>query len=268
MSNKQFLYKYRYFDSKGFHLKIISEQEIYFASPKELNDPFDCKIPVRFDKSDRKNLILSAERKVKRENPNIHPNQLKKEAEKLAFAFLKDKNENQIRFENNHRNLVDRKVGICSFSMTKNHSSMWSLYSNLHRGFMVVFDFQLLRRFFEEFFLENSKTKGAPLVYGIDVKYEDETPTITLDLLDSGIKHFLNLFSIKSEDWKFENEFRFVSYNKTKIKFKVPKSSIVEVIAGVNISSEHFDVLSNLCSDTGILLRKATIEPKFFKPVY
>lgn len=37
------LYKYR--DRKNrYHRRIIRNNEIYFASPKDFNDPFDCRI--------------------------------------------------------------------------------------------------------------------------------------------------------------------------------------------------------------------------------
>ncbi len=47
------LYKFRYFDEKGYHLRILTDNEIFFASPKLFNDPFDCRIPVRYDLGNR-----------------------------------------------------------------------------------------------------------------------------------------------------------------------------------------------------------------------
>ena len=40
----QILYKYRCWDDEN-HRRILEEGEIFFVSPKEFNDPFDCRIP-------------------------------------------------------------------------------------------------------------------------------------------------------------------------------------------------------------------------------
>ncbi len=34
------------------HRRLLTHREIYFASPKEFNDPFDCRIPPRYDLED------------------------------------------------------------------------------------------------------------------------------------------------------------------------------------------------------------------------
>lgn len=269
MEERELLYKYRYFDKDGYHLRIISDLELYFASPEELNDPFDCKITVRYDLSDRRSHIKSAERHISKKDPSIHPNKLKKEAEKLVKEFLKNKERNQLRFEERHSSTVDKKVGVCSLSRNRNHSSMWSLYSNLHKGFLIVFDKKILEEHFIKILMSNHEKKGFPLTFGIDVEYQESTPKITLDLLDSEDRmNFLKLFSTKSEDWRYENEFRFFCYNKSSQIFKIPKESIVRVIAGIQISPKDFQKLENICKQAGVNLNRAEKDPKFFKPVY
>jgi hypothetical protein len=41
------LYKYRNWTDEN-HKKMLKENELFFASPRSFNDPFDCKIPVNF----------------------------------------------------------------------------------------------------------------------------------------------------------------------------------------------------------------------------
>jgi len=42
------LYKYRDWKNEK-HKRLITEQEIYFPSPLDFNDPFDSRIPIRWD---------------------------------------------------------------------------------------------------------------------------------------------------------------------------------------------------------------------------
>ena len=48
------IYKYRDW-SKEFHRRMITDRELYLASPKDFNDPFDCRITQNFEllKSDK-----------------------------------------------------------------------------------------------------------------------------------------------------------------------------------------------------------------------
>jgi len=39
----RYLYKFRYFDKDDYHLRILTQNEIFFASPSLFNDPYDCR---------------------------------------------------------------------------------------------------------------------------------------------------------------------------------------------------------------------------------
>ena len=45
MNNSQILYKYRTYSARA--LEILIKQELYFASPESLNDPYDCSINIK-----------------------------------------------------------------------------------------------------------------------------------------------------------------------------------------------------------------------------
>lgn len=50
---RQFLHKYRCWDDDN-HKKMLREREIFFTSPANFNDPFDCGLPIKFfDMSDK-----------------------------------------------------------------------------------------------------------------------------------------------------------------------------------------------------------------------
>jgi hypothetical protein len=48
-SAPKIVYKYRGDWNNPYHRKLITEQLMWFAPPKELNDPYDIRTPVRFD---------------------------------------------------------------------------------------------------------------------------------------------------------------------------------------------------------------------------
>ena len=43
----QIIYKYRDWQI-GYHRNILTHNQIFLASPKDFNDPFDCRIPEDF----------------------------------------------------------------------------------------------------------------------------------------------------------------------------------------------------------------------------
>ena len=45
------LYKYRDWGNP-YNKKLLTDNEVYFASPREFNDPLDCAIPFRYDEKD------------------------------------------------------------------------------------------------------------------------------------------------------------------------------------------------------------------------
>lgn len=53
---QEFLYKYREFDNKNKNMewiqRIFTHNELYFPSPQQFNDPFDCRVQASFEASD------------------------------------------------------------------------------------------------------------------------------------------------------------------------------------------------------------------------
>ena len=44
----EFLYKFRRW-ANAYDQLILTKQRVWFASPADFNDPFDCRIPFRYD---------------------------------------------------------------------------------------------------------------------------------------------------------------------------------------------------------------------------
>src|SRR5258706_15682633 len=86
------VYKYR--DWKNdFHKRVLLNHELFLSSPKNFNDPFDCKIPLAFeklfgDKIAAKQYVLEL---VKSEFPDLSNDEYeKKTEEELSNPRLHD----------------------------------------------------------------------------------------------------------------------------------------------------------------------------------
>lgn len=117
-----YLYKYKAIDK--FTHSIIANNEMYFNSPENFNDPYDCNIPIESTSSDEniRDWILSNggnEEEVTvfiqhfRNNPDYVPTIIKK-----------------------HMNAN----GICCFSKLYDSILMWSHYADYHKGICLKFD--------------------------------------------------------------------------------------------------------------------------------
>lgn len=119
-----------------------------------------------------------------------------------------------------------KKLRICSLSATHNDSLMWSHYADGHRGCCIA--------------LEVSNTKYWTRE---TVQYMNKMPTLSANLpLDDILK---NLYTIKSDFWKYEQEVRYVK--KANIG-QSPYLSIrpLVVYLGYNIPSKHKTLLKHI----------------------
>ncbi len=268
MSEPKTLYKYRYFDEKGFHLDIVKSLQLWFASPDNLNDPFDCKIRERYDLQNDKEWKDTLFEYLKALNPHLHPNKLDKEFK----TFYKPKE--QIDFDEFIRginSIVNDKIGICSFSETENNNALWSLYSDRHTGFVIEFNFMNLKKDFRNYMF-NAHAAGKKheiAIYDTEVKYYQDAPVVIPKNNNRNFAdYYSKIFSLKSIDWEYEKEYRFFSIFNTNSHIPIRKESISRVIAGINISNDNFELLESACNKNEITIQKARFDPFSLKAVY
>ena len=184
------LYKYRDW-SKDFHKNVLINNTLYFASPKDFEDIYDCNIPEQFpsktelyqyfiDKAKNKfpNMTRIERREFAREWSNKSPLANPKRLSKLITRFNKKFNDT---------------FGVLSMTSNPDNNEMWEKYGNEHKGFCVGFDSKLL---FDCF--------GGG---GGDVQYVDELPVINFAEDGFEEKHIKNTF-FKEKKWAFEEEYR------------------------------------------------------------
>lgn len=226
--------KYRMW-SDVFHKRILTDLEIYMASPKDFQDPNDCRNYVRYDCLNESDFLTVLRDFVKRTSPKwnfearerlvkelLASNQLKDGAyiEKMAADTFEG---------------WSQHIGILSLSINPNNDRMWMEYSDDDKGFCVVFNS-------EEF---------LPFVGGGGpVKYVQKLPVILPEPFMSSDDHIRFHIYYKEDKWCFEEEYRTLTVRPNPLhsfqrKRIISPASYSKVILGRHCSDMHADEIRN-----------------------
>lgn len=250
--NPKIIYKYR--DWKNpFHRKILIDNELYLASPKDFNDPFDCRINHNF---------LALTPKEEEEYINALAIRHFPEAEKLGVNYsliikdfearFRNKPEFQrfadsILFENQ-----DKHYAIFSASLRWNSILMWAHYASNHTGFCIGFWHQKL-------FDSRLFGKGGEVIYKADFPIIKPRPATKDDqmMIDS----FTETHS-KAKEWHYEKEYRFMSTSPKELTNKersvpIRNDFFAEIILGIAMDENDKKEIIELCKIKGIKVYQA-----------
>lgn len=213
------LYKYRDWTLK-FHRETLTKQVAYFSSPANFNDPFDCKIPIRYDVEPEKQLEEIYYRALKA----AHPDASDEEIRGFAKKRVQEGPVNPNTFKKNDKEYFDKlnqRMGVFSLAEHNNEILMWGHYANSHKGFCVGFDTKELLK------AENVDFVGK-------VEYYSEFPVI----IPNGSLEFQfqkQIFS-KWDRWAYEDEYRLTKNHIENRKVRLPKAAFKEIILGYQMS--------------------------------
>jgi hypothetical protein len=257
------LYKYR--ADNSYTEDIFKKRKVWLSRLSNLNDPMEGRIAdistvqrkeVREEtmKHQIAGFIWAAKEDIKtgthfcgktsEETKKILRKLSKKNDLDLAYAFINRffEERNLPKFTNPNSRIdsistVLEKTGIFSLSEVKDSMLMWSHYSGGHSGLCIGFDV-------------SDKSKLGSLEYCKPINYRSMTPELdfkrgvtelqislsasglptkenTVSLSDPGIQ---NIIFTKSEEWKYEKEWRCISANDGEHPWP---GKIVEVIFGM-----------------------------------
>jgi hypothetical protein len=215
------LYKYRSWDTK-YDKSLLLNQELYFASPDQFNDPFDCNIPLLFDEEElAPDKIFLDTLELARK---MHPLKSEIELHEITFQhhknnYLADKSYIQ-EIAKANRNEINNNFGVLSLTEDETNFLMWSHYTNSHTGYCIGFDTLKLHQ------------KSSGMVE--PVLYKKEVPKVPFfnDSKEVLIK-FLRIFLYtKSYIWSYEKEFRISKNAFARKVFKFPHDCVKEIIFG------------------------------------
>lgn len=222
------IYKYRDWEN-NFHKKILTENLIWFASPKSLNDPFDIRAPYRFNYDEVNhplfyyNLRKCAAIAFKdvptdsREFNAICENQLDRIKNNPQKWF-----EDQFR-EIRESNIYD-PIGLFSTSIDPANEVMWANYGSNGKGVCVGFDTVELVR--------SVRVGFGPVIY-------QDSPLLYSFILGRPVTEN-DEYQHKHSKWSYEEEFRLITFIKKDSDrlIYIPLDSIKEVVLGIDVTNQ------------------------------
>lgn len=250
----QYLYRYLCFDDQGFHLRLFTHNELFCASPKHFNDPFDCKVPIDYSKGTKIQMLLKLEDMIRNEHPDWSRKQIREKAKHdYKSPAVKLSKDPQVSWER-IKEFSENFFGIVSFSEDKNNLLMWGHYANAHTGFLVEFDAHNLKNFLSNFSIY---TRNAHMLY--KVEYANYFPII--DPYNQNFEHIKKMFLTKSDIWVYEKEWRIVFAVGADRKIIVPddifNDIVKQVIIGLKANKENREQLISILEKKNILYKTA-----------
>jgi hypothetical protein len=237
------LYRYRAIDD--YTQDILCKNRLYFTGPIELNDPFDCQLPLDFSASsaELERIICDGARAegVRR-----------KDALRQIRTVKPHKNpEYQARL----REAAQQERGnssLCCFSAIGDSILMFSHYADRHRGVCLAFS-------------ADSKLRlGQPL----PVIYSDSYPKLRYAQIRSrGGTLAESLFLTKCSAWKYEAEWRIVRHDTPAGLVSFLPSDLAGIIFGCRTSDADIEKVKGWVTEGEVkpLFYRAAVNPKKFK---
>jgi len=196
-------------------MKIITNSELYFASPKAFKDPFDCKVYFR---------------------PSVSKNELRKKHKEIVKKFMPQSNRTQRRAKvaqdvkaatpNEFLSKISsglqksvNNLGILSLSSNPLNILLWSHYACGHTGMCLKF-----------------LTTGTTPFFGLSQKVNYETKYPIVDLLKDGPGRHTDAFLLtKAIDWKYEDEWRIIDHTLGAGYRHFPEKLLMGIIFGARM---------------------------------
>ncbi|MBS3952443.1 MAG: DUF2971 domain-containing protein [Methylomicrobium sp.] len=216
------IYKFEDFTIRS--LRNLKSQTIFFGSPKNFNDPYDCAIraEVRSPKEDEinqlRNFFLCQ---------SDLPNEAKNELSSMNNTQLSSL------IERNARSLSERHAddflntkGVTCFSEINSDLLMWSHYGGKYKGFCLEFATE-----FEPF---NKLRK---------VNYVDSMPVIDpiSAIMGDNFDQFLDLYCTKSKSWSYEKEWRAL-HHVANTEFTYPTEALKGIYFGPDVDPADLEI--------------------------
>lgn len=182
---------FRYVDPNRIKscLPEIGDGTLRATQPAALNDPNECAIQAGAVESCEE----SGNSELAQVLTNIHPqtpvhkNDVADARNDFGSLFIRKLVQNQL----------SNRFGIISFATDPQHHLMWSHYASNYTGFVIGYDFlQLLK-------LSKKSSAVRPIRYNQEISRFYGYSTINEENLFA-------LLSIKSKDWKYEQEWRLI----------------------------------------------------------
>jgi len=220
------LYKYRPLGERTE--EIITKSSFWFAEPNSFNDPFDCNLSeVRNHKPKHLFRFLGSKYSLNGYNKAEIKSKLREEPEILDSWAMQA------------RKSIFGKKAILSLSKVHDDILMWSHYSSSHSGIVIALDLTKDPDFF---------VRPIQVVYNSSNSYKPINSFI--DYLDDREKFIYNMYSTKSEKWRYEEEVRI--YKEKSGLYPIKSKAISKIYFGCKTKKEKRDNFIELCKSNNL----------------
>ena len=182
--------------------EVIIDNAIYFSSPLNFNDPYDCRvIPDMATQEKVEEIIQKADEFNKAHNrhwENI-PEEVKRQRKEKLCADPDFANKEAARFSEYY--LRKTNLGICCLCESGNNVVMWANYAQNHTGVCYEFNTDMHAASYPNVV---GGRKCFPFIYLRKVRYEDSC----LIYKWSDLENFSDIFVVKAKEWRYEQEWR------------------------------------------------------------
>ncbi len=230
----EILYKYRDFNNE-FHKRLLFNQELFFSSANQFNDPFDASLPFKYDEKEltEENIFKKYYSVLRKKHPDWTEEQVHTLAyEEQRKGTIKDDRQ-QERFDENVIKQIHETLGIVSLSSIPENILMWSHYANCHTGFCIGLDPKYI---FKNF---------GPHLSLQQMIYQADIPKI--GLFDEPITYYTKILCTKSILWEYEKEFRFINRNFVNKSLNITETAIKEIHLGAKMNQKiKFELIDSI----------------------
>lgn len=224
INRPEIVYKYEGFNINS--LTNLKAQSLYFGSPRNFNDPFDCAINATVTEVSLDQIELVRQSYLKDLSlPLVIRNQFETFPPDMLQQLLIT-NANKFLIEAREKFLDTR--GVTCFSERNDDLIMWANYGDKYKGFCLEF-----------------KTHKDPFTKLRKVQYNDTMPHI--DIVDVTVnknygKLLDDLYCTKSSSWKYEKEWRAIHKDSGKL-FGYEADALRAIYFGPDIKREALEIV-------------------------
>jgi hypothetical protein len=244
-------YRYRTYNER--EIQTITNKKIWMTNPKWFNDPYDCSITLSMDKMIEKFMVQRMIRDYSDKMPEKHCIELAKQLWQSFREGLETKeNLNEIGM---YLKKYIRNIGVACFSLDNNNPYMWSIYSNVYKGFCIEYGI------------------GDLMIIGGfgRVAYEDTTAKLyTLLMEKAEAQDLIEQFVLtKHKCWAHEDEWRLVGLfdeiNDNTPGVLIDSPPIKGIYLGCKIDARAEVKLCGIANELNVPIFKTRMKPDNFE---
>lgn len=209
-------YKYRSgIEGDTPQLRAIRNLEIWFASPRDFNDPFDC-LPASVYHTNKLREIMTSD-VIK------YCSRFDNKPDNVKIASMVESHLTSL--PSIH---ADDSISVFCLSKSPVDQIMWAHYANNHTGYVLEYEFNL-----------KDEARSNRWLFPLPVIYQNDRPC------SSDYRDPLEYYLIKSEAWKHEQEHRIIRPNLTNHAESIQPKQLKSIIFGIRTDDDLKRTIEN-----------------------